>query len=58
MVSNLVRGVLLSGVNLLLRVPVDIRAVVVAVRGVLELSDDVLLIGSPHVGLAERGLVV
>ena len=49
---------LLSGVNLLLRVPVDIGAVVVAVRGVLELSDDVLLIGSPHVGLAERRLVV
>ena len=58
LVSNLVGRMLLGRVNLLLRVPVDVRAVVVTVGRVLELSYNVLLVCSSHVWLAERRLIV
>ena len=58
LISNFVWRVLLGRVDLLLRVPVDIGAVVISVRWVLELCYHILLVCSSHVWLAKGGLIV
>ena len=58
LISDFVRWVLLGRVDLLLWVPVDVGAVVISVRWVLELCNHILLVCCSHVWLAKGGLIV
>ena len=58
LISDFIWRVLLGRVDLLLRVPVDVGAVVISMGWVLELCDHILLVCSSHVWLAEGGLIV
>ena len=58
LISDFVWRMLLSRVDLLLWVPVDVGAVMISVGWVLELCYHILLVCSSHVRLAEGGLVV